>query len=71
MCQALDWGVAMSKARMVPVVWSQEIPPLKERTLCIQREPEWRGEERAKMQLYDTCVFCCVCLLRQQKQMGK
>lgn len=61
MCQALDWGVAMNKARMVPVGWGQEIPPLKERMLCIQREPEWRGDERANMQLYMILASFVVC----------
>lgn len=42
-------------------MWGQEIPPLKERKLCIQREPEWRGDERANMQMYMILASFVVC----------
>lgn len=60
MCQALDWGVSMNKARMVPVGWSQEIPPLKERTLCIQREPQWidMSEQICNCMILASFVVC-------------
>lgn len=58
----LGWAVAMNKASMVPVGWSQEIPPPKELTLCIQGKPERHGDEQANTQIYDNCIFCYECL---------